>query len=225
MNLEQLIESSRVALQDQHEPYLWEDKVLVGYLNEAVQEACERAKLIEDSTTEAVCRIAVTAGQASYALHPSVLEVRRTAFNGRVLTESSFQALDEQDHAWESRQGMPFRFIYEQPTSAAKPTIRLVPAPAVDGVLRLVVYRGAIKPLAEGVDTGKPEIADRFHVKLIDWVCRCAYLRPDPDGYDPNKGQTHEALFERTFGARPDANVQRKRRDKHPRIVKMKGSW
>ncbi|MEG0939718.1 MAG: hypothetical protein RSE32_13560 [Comamonas sp.] len=225
MNLEQLLEASRVALQDQHEPYLWADEVLVGYLNEAVQEACERAKLIEDATTDAVCRIPVIAGRASYALHSSVLEARRIAFNGRVLTETSFQDLDAHDHAWETRQGTPNRFIFEQATSAAVPVIRLVPAPAIDGFLRLTVYRGALKPLIVGVETDTPEIADRFHVKLIDWVCRCAYLRPDPDGYDPNKGQTHEALFERNFGARPDANVQRKRRDKHPRIVKMKGSW
>lgn len=225
MTLEQLITAARAALQDEQEPYLWSDEVLVGYLNEGVQEACERAKLIEDATTEAVCRIPVVPGQASYALHPSVLEVQRLAFNGRVMTETSIQDLDAHDHAWETRQGAPNRFIYEQPTSSAKPVIRLVPAPAIDGMLRLTVYRGALKPLVADVDTGKPEIAERFHIKLIDWVCRCAYLRPDPDGYDPNKAQTHEALFERNFGARPDANVQRKRRDKHPRIVKMKGSW
>ena len=225
MTLEDLIAAARVALQDEQEPYLWSDEVLVGYLNEGVQEACERAKLIEDATTQALCRIPVIPGQASYALHPSVLEVRRATFNGRVLAETSIQALDEQDPAWENRQGSPNRFIYEQPTSAAKPVIRLVPAPTMDGVLGLTVYRGALKPLVADIGSGKPEIAERFHIKLIDWVCRCAYLRPDPDGYDPTKAQTHEALFERNFGARPDANVQRKRRDKHPRIVKMKGSW
>lgn len=76
MNLEQLITAARGALQDEKEPYLWSDELLVDYLNEGVQEACERAKLIEDATTEAVCRIPVVPGQASYALHPSVLEVQ-----------------------------------------------------------------------------------------------------------------------------------------------------
>lgn len=33
-------------------------------------------------------------------------------------------------------------------------------------------------------------------------------------------GQLHETMFERDFGARPDANVQRKQRDKRPRLVR-----
>ena len=54
----------------------------------------------------------------------------------------------------------------------------------------------------------------------MNWALRCAYLRPDADGYDRDQAQLHETLFERDFGARPDANVQRKQRDKRPRLVK-----
>ncbi len=225
MNLEELMTQARAALMDRQEPYLWGDEALAGYFNEAVQEACERAKLIEDSTTEAVCRIEAVPGQAEYALHASVLEVDRITFNGRLLHETSIEAMDRQTTAWEAREGQPAQFVYEAPTGAAKPRVRLVPAPALPGVIRLRVYRGALKPLSADVSAGKPEIAERFHVKLIDWVCRCAYMRPDPDGYDPGKAQMHEGLFERNFGVRPDANVQRKRRDKRPRLVRMGGSW
>lgn len=225
MILEDLIALARAALMDQQVPHLWSDEALAGYFNEAVQEACERAKLIEDSATEAVCRISTVAGQAEYALHASVLEVKRLTFNGHLLHETSIEDLDRQTTAWEAREGLPVQFVFESPTGAAKPRVRLVPAPSMAGVLRLRAYRGALKPLSADVPTGKPEIAERFHVKLIDWVCRCAYMRPDPDGYDPGKAQMHEGLFERNFGVRPDANVQRKRRDKRPRIVNMKGSW
>lgn len=221
MNLQELINELRIALADEVEPYLWSDEALTSYLNEAVQEACERALLIEDMTTEAVCRIALQTGQAVYRLHPSVLKVERALVDGKPLTETSIERLDEGMSNWEARRGEPRQYVFVQAGGAGQPAIQLVPEPVAAGLLKLRVYRGALVPMeAAAAETAAPEIPVRHHRKLMNWALRCAYLRPDADGYDRDRAQVHEAMFERDFGARPDANVQRKQRDKRPRLVR-----
>lgn len=221
MNLQELINELRIALADEVEPCLWSDEALTSYLNEAVQEACERALLIEDMTTEAVCRIALQPGQAVYRLHPSVLKVERALVDGKPLTETSIERLDEGMTNWEARRGEPRQYVFVQAGGAGQPAIQLVPEPVAPGLLKLRVYRGALVPMAEAAaETDAPEIPVRHHRKLMNWALRCAYLRPDADGYDRDRAQLHEAMFERDFGARPDANVQRKQRDKRPRLVR-----
>ena len=219
MNLQELINELRIALADEVEPYLWSDEALTSYLNEAVQESCERALLIEDMTTEAVCRISLQPGQAVYRLHPSVLKVERALVDGKPLTETSIERLDEGMTNWEARRGEPRQYVFVQAGCAGQPTIQLVPEPVAPGLLKLRVYRGALVPMA-AAETDAPEIPVRHHRKLMNWALRCAYLRPDADGYDRDRAQLHEAMFERDFGARPDANVQRKQRDKRPRLVR-----
>lgn len=219
MNLEELIKQARTALADEVEPYLWNDEALVSYFNEAVQEACERALLIQDMTTPSVCKLEVKAGQSTYKLHASVLQVARATLAGRVLEETSIEDLDASVGGWEDRAGQPNAFIYLQTFGPANPALRLVPTPTQDGQLSLRVYRGALLPLKlQGCQI--PEIPARHHHKLVNWVARCAYLRPDADGHDPQRAQLHEGYFANDFGLRPDANVQRKRRDKRPRLVK-----
>jgi hypothetical protein len=48
-----------------------------------------------------------------------------------------------------------------------------------------------------------------------------AYLKQDAETFNPIKAAEYLGLFEQAFGERPDANVQRKRRDKRPRVVRM----
>lgn len=221
MTLKELIHDLRMALADEVEPYLWSDEALTSYLNEAVQEACERALLIEDMATDEVCRIALQAGQAVYRLHPSVLKVERALVDGKLLTETSIERLDEAMPNWEARRSEPRQYVFVQAGGSGQPAIQLVPEPVAQAVLKLRVYRGALKPMrADCQERISPELPVRHHRKLMNWAMRCAYLRPDADGYDRDRAQLHEALFERDFGARPDANVQRKQRDKRPRLVK-----
>lgn len=220
MNLTELIAQAREALADEVLPQLWSDEALVGYLNEAIQEACERALLIQDMTTPTVCRVEVLEGQGLYKLHPSVLRVERATLAGRPLDETSIENLDETMGNWEVRSGQPRSFVFMQTFGAGHPALQLVPIPTAAGEISLRVYRGPLERLTlENVD-GAPEIPVRHHHKLVNWVARCAFLRPDADSHDADRAQVHENYFERDFGARPDANVQRKRRDKRPRVVK-----
>lgn len=222
MNLKELIAQAREALADEVEPQLWSDEALVGYFNEAIQEACERALLIQDMTTPAVCRVQVLEGQALYKLHPSVLRVERATLAGRPLEETSIESLDETMGNWEVRSGQPRSFVFMQTVGAGHPALQLVPIPTAAGEISLRVYRGPINKLKLQGPCQTPEIPVRHHHKLVNWVVRCAFLRPDADSQETDRAQVHEGYFERDFGARPDANVQRKRRDKRPRVVRSR---
>ena len=222
MNVSDFIAAFRSDLADQAMPEpLWSDADIVRYLNDAVQEANERALLTEDRATPSVCSIAVVAGTATYALHPAVLQIKRAKLDGRIITETS---VEEQDACgpsdWETRSGRAREYIFQPATGTSPATMQLVRVPTEAGVLALTVYRGALKKLSADINTGKPEIPERYHERLKDWVYRCAYLKQDADAFDKSKAIEFEASFERSFGARPDANVQRKQRDKRPPLVR-----
>ena len=220
VNVSDFIAAFRSEMADGAAPFLWSDEEVVSYLNDAVQEACERAFLIEDSATPAVCTIALQQGVDTYPLHPSVLQIKRLVCSGRVLQEVSIEALDESGGGWDTRQGQPQAFIFEQATGLLPPSLRLVPAPAQAGGMALTVYRGAIAPLDADRDSEKPEVPERFHARLKGWVYRCAYLKQDAETLDKSKAREHEAGFEASFGPRQDANVQRKQRDRKPPLVR-----
>ena len=223
MNADDFIKRFRTHLLDAVEPYFWSSEEIVGFLNEAVQEACERAKLIEDRASPEACSIILVPGQSTYDLHRSVLQIKRLALQGLPLEETSVEALDCISPGWENRSGKPSCFVFEQATGTTPARVRLVATPNQAGTIALTVYRGALKPLSPDLGFGKPEIAERFHERLLDWAYHRAYLKQDADAFDPKKAAESLGLFVQAFGDRPDANVQRKHRDRSPPIVHC--SW
>lgn len=225
MNVAEFIEAFRSDLADQAKPgQLWSDEDIVRYLNAAVQEANERALLTEDSTTAAVCTIATQVGVGLYPLHPSVFRIKFAYLDGRPIHETSAEEMNCSGITdWRTRSGTARDFIFVQASGVNPAAIQLTRLPTVVGSIALTVYRGALTKLNADLDTAKPEIPERFHEQLKDWVYRCAYLKQDVEAMDRTKAAEFESLFERSFGAKPDANVQRKQRDKRPPIVRC--SW
>lgn len=222
MQVGEFITTFREIVQDKQAPPFWSDERIVSYLNEAVQEACERARLIEDRSMT----LDLEPGQDTYRMHASVFEIKRLSLRGRPLDETSVEELDCDSPGWETRTGQPRCFVFE-PASGGQPArVRLVPTPAGADTVSLTVYRGAKQALASGDRsdrTAQPEIPLRFHTRLMDWVMHRAYLQQDADTFDPAKAATSLALFVQAFGERPDANVQRKHSDRRPPIVHC--SW
>lgn len=229
MNVEQFIDAFRIVLDDKvnslgggQKDVLWCDEEIVSYLNEAVNEVAERALLIEDHSTPAACSIVLQAGVGEYALHPSVIKIKRVTWNGRPLHETSTEELDCEHVAWETLAGRPCQFIH---TGAG--TLRLYRIPraediAVAPTLALTVYRTPLVPYTVDDLGVVPEVKTLYHDRLMQWMYRCAYLKKDSETFDANAAAKHEAAFIASFGQRPDANVQRKRRDKRPPVVRMR---
>lgn len=219
MNLGQLRAEFRRLMLDAVAPYLWSDAEIDAYINESVREAAIRAKLIQDETTDAVCKLDLVANTSTYTLHPTICGIYRIKIDGAAnpLWRKSREEMDVQYPGWETQTGDPQIFTELNDTSR----LRIVPTPYQNGVARLVVWR---LPLADMVvDADIPEIHEKHHYRLIDWARRCAYLKQDSETFDAAAAQRYEALFEASFGVRPDANVQRKRRENRSRVVRYGG--
>ena len=223
MRLEDLIAQFRADVVDVAEPPFWSSEQITAWLNEAVQEACERAQLIEDRHTDSVCRVVMAPDQDTYELHCSLLSIKRLTLAGKVLTETSVEELDRTMPGWEARKGVPRFYIYEAPQGLMRPKLRLVPTPGIAADVRMTVYRGALKPLIADLDSSEPEVPRHLHLRLLEWVKFRAYMVPDADSFDPGRARTHEALFGAAFGQRPDANVARKIHDRRPPLIRS--SW
>lgn len=229
MNVEQFIARFRADLDDKANSLsggdgdtLWSDEEIVGYLNEAVNEAAERALLIEDHSSSAACSVVLQAGVGEYPLHPAVIKIKRASWNGRPIHPTSSEKLDCEHIAWETLAGRPDRYIH-----TGSDTLRLFRIPraediSVSGAVALTVYRRPLVPFTLD-DTDKvPELNEIYHYRLMQWMYRCAYLKKDTETFDENAALKHDAAFTASFGQRPDANVQRKRRDRRPPVVRMR---
>ncbi len=171
--------------------------------------------------TPLACSVSLQPGVATYPLHHSVFEIKRATLRGRPLDETSVEEMDDDCPGWENWKGTPRAYIFEEANGARTASLRLVRTPTQADTLALTVYRGALKPLSADRDSERPEILERFHERLMDWMLHRAYLKQDADTFDRNKAAESLALFVQAFGERPDANVQRKQRDRRPPIVQM----
>ena len=218
MQLSQLINRFRIEANDKVEPYFIDDDSVTNWLNDAVNEACIRGRLLHESQNNDVCKINVLIGSSRYQLHESLYELSRVWFepgdgsHGAYLALMSPESLDRiYNENWKALSGFP-RFIIQDDTG-----IRLVPIPDVGGELQLEGYRVPLSAMQN--DTDKPEINQIHHVHLIQWVLHQAFKVPDAEFFDPNRSALAEQEFTDYFGIRPDSDLRRITREDIPHNV------
>ena len=222
MTLADFIAEFRAQRGDSALDYLWSDDEIRTYLNSAVDEVCERALLLEDRSTPDCTQITLIAGQANYVLHPATIKVKRITYAGKAITETSVESLDSDDPQWELRTGTPTEYVLTGTTG-----LRLIPTPttasvAVTNKIYLTIYRTQLEMFTESSsDAEAPEVPAIYHLRMMNWIYRCALLKTDAETFNKIKASEYEAIFEGDFGVRPDANVQRKRRDKRLPVTVM----
>jgi hypothetical protein len=240
MNRAELIEAFRSDVGDEKEPFLWTEADVQRYLDDAISEACDRARLIRDTTTAAICEITVTALTASYALDGRILHFERAKLDNSTvpLEITSTAALDASIPAvprtwrprssfgywsafgssWETAKGRPNVIAIDR--EGAGWTGRLVPIPTSDTVLRLHVFRGPLESLTEDAD--EPEgIESRLHLRLLDWMKHLAYSKQDTETKDAIKAMDYADRFTLAFGGRIDANQRRLQENNAPHVVEF----
>jgi hypothetical protein len=194
MNLDAIRRESRFRLKDEaKQGKFWSDEWLDGVINEAEQEACIRARLIEDSSSEA-SSLEITTDEMRYALHPSVIDVLSCELESNAGHPIAGWTLTETELVFDD-------------------------FPEADDTLLMTVIRLPLKSMVKNSDC--PEIRPHHHIKLVDWVEFRAYGIHDADGFDPQGSAKGYDRFEASFGPRPTANVQRKQRRKTARVVRM----
>ena len=219
------------VLDDEVEPYLWQDKELLRYLNYAEVQACRRAQLIIDGTTandsgtaatagtlgqKPLCNLDIVADQATYNLSPKILQVKRCQLQSMtypLIGPVSYSELDENISGWFGTSGTvstagsggnPSYFLNE-PGS----TITFVRAPSTTDTAFLVVSR---LPLIPFTLSTSPEIPESYHEGLTHWAANLAYLKMDSDTLNINLAKLHESMFITQFGELPNAYSERMRR-------------
>lgn len=210
MTVEELLTEIRLKLHDAVEPYLWADTDLIRYLNNAVDEVCERTRVLQDSTSD-VCSITLAADTASYTLDPALFAVRRARIDGQrnPLTLVNAKDLDRLSPGWDdstlASTGTPTHAVFD----LGDGTITLHPAPSEEMTLRMTVWRRAIESEILEDEQDEPAIPARFHRKLVDWVLHEAYTHADSENRNDEKARQHEEAFERAVGRRPTAHELR----------------
>ena len=202
MNLAKLIQLAREATQDLAEPYIWTDAEWAEFADDAELEAARRAHLLVDASSPAA-RAVVTASDPVVKLDPRVLFIRRArlASSSVPLNMRVTRRMDDEIAGWETaKPSTPSVLIPDWETGA----VRLYPPPTQDDELVLTVVRA---PLAEmgGDMTREPEILQRYHRSLVDWMKYRAYSKPDTQAFDPKAAEKAEAKFAAEFGEKSGA--------------------
>ena len=200
MTLDDLIVLARIRLRDKITPYFWEDDELIEFANSAVDEACIRARLLQDTIT-----IPVTAGVDVASPAYNVLSYKHGFFNDGVET-TPITKISDTDYNW---------LVKNSPVTQQKPLhfkctanssdLILFPAPASSGTITIDVRRMplASERLVGGSDV--PPIPEQFQRDLVWWMVYEAYSVHDADLQDKAAADKAEAKFEAKFGRRPTA--------------------
>ena len=225
MNGQEIVTQLRLDLDDVALPYLWSDAELLRMANEAEREAVRRAILIRDdstaydSSTRGICSLEIHAGTGGYSLSPFVLQVLRvklpsdsaatssgTSGYGMPLKQYTRAELDDTFYDWENTSGTPEGFISEVSNE-----LYLVPGiPPQSMTAKLIVNR---LPLADFTLSTSPEIDPQYHIKMLSWAKKLAYLKNDQETLNLQLSEYFDKQFEKDFGVAvsfSDQNMRRK---------------
>jgi hypothetical protein len=202
MNLEELIDTTRQEIREVTSPSLFTDELLTRYANDAVNEACRRARLLIDSTTVEICLLTFDANDPMAELDQRIIFVRRAKIVGqtRPLSRTVHRELDSERSGWEDEtNSIPSHFVTDWQTGY----LRLYPTPTATLDVALTVVRLPLAAMVKDADT--PEINARYHDSLIHWMKYRCYLTKDADIYDKDEALKCLGLFELEFGKRSSA--------------------
>lgn len=208
MELADLLLDIRDELDDEAVPPLWSDEKLVRYLNEALDEAAVRARLLVESVDPEICSIALVPGQASYPLHGAIILIRRAALASRpseCLLRTTTAALDDNCSNWRTQPGRPEFVVVDQQGSGK--TLLVSPVPTVADTLQLTVlrYPTEAERFEPGDTDSEPPFDAAHHRKLVHWACFRALNKRDVEQQSTADADRHLQLFEAHFGPKPSA--------------------
>lgn len=198
MTLGELIAAFRSEVGDAVSPYLWSDEEVTEYANDAVFEACRRAKLITDSSTAACCSVTVTPPATDAALHDSIIYVTEVLLpSGYPLRKASRRYLDRTIPGWRAQTAQtPELWVPDFSSRRLRP----YPTPLAETVFSLTVVRGPLTEMSDTVNHS-PEIPTRYHRALLHWMKVRAYSRSDSETKNDKLAEAAEKRFALEFGA------------------------
>lgn len=206
----EIISQARDWLDDPVAPYRWSLDNLIGYYNKTVNELCEQARILIDSTNVEICKVDVLTNIAKYAQEQRIIEVLRGRLvtYDRKVTRRTRDFMDYCFPGWDSSTastGTPKNFLGDLDTGF----FTLTPTPDANDTLWLTVVRYPLVQLTSAILDQAPEIHFKYHLELLDGICGYAYLKQDPETYDPKKAERHLSLWRATINKRMLEEINR----------------
>lgn len=197
MKLREAIDAYRFDAHDTAAPYFVDDPKLVKLFNEAQIEACRRARLIVDSTSD-IARVAFGAGDETVPLSPLIISIKRARLESvtNPLSWATSREMDERFPGWDTNtnRSTPFVLVSDYETDA----LRLYPLPKSDDRLLMTVAREPKDDISS--TSSEFEINARFHLGLVEWVKYRVFGSDDTDLYDAKKSSAAMEAFVAEFG-------------------------
>lgn len=191
MTAEDLLALFRVEMNDEADPYLWEDDLVYSYINDAQRWFCRLTDNIGDATTPEVTQITVQAGEDWYPMHPSILKIRACSRtdSGRDVEVLNREEMPARNMRFDGRSGPVQALVIGMEPHKA----RIWPLPNEDVTLELLVFRLPLQTISEANTT--LEIDEQHHEALLHWVKHRAYSSQDAEAFDKTKAAEFEAKF------------------------------
>lgn len=206
MTFEQLLKKARVALVDTNglhdSQHLLQEETALQLFNEAIHEACRRARLIVDRSTTEICSYAVTAGNPVVDIDPRIIKVRKASLVSRPteqLRRKYVADMDELHPGWETHAGSTDCYVADYATNQ----LYLYRIPAATDTLKLVAVRLPLQDLDNTQSV--PEIPAQYHPALVHYVVAEMRSIEDTELYDLRKADKAMARFEAEFGPKRSA--------------------
>lgn len=209
MDSSELLKVFREEMRDEDAGYLWSDAAIYRYMDDAQKMFCRLTEGIEDSTTEAICRLSVEAGTDWYPVSTKILKVREAVdtATGRPYSVLNMEKASVHGVHFNGNPGPLKLFV----TGLEKHKLRAYPMPATDTTVELRVFR---LPLETITDAGGQEfeIDEQHHEALLLWMKHRAYDKQDAETYNKGSSQEFEAKF-RMYCANALKEQERARRN------------
>jgi hypothetical protein len=203
MNLGELLEQLREGiLNDRSDQtsgdsdFLWTDRTLIRYINEAQRRLAIRGLVIRDGSTAECCDVTLVEGQTLYPLHDSVIAVvsaKRTDVDYD-LTRAGHAVLAgyrSPTDTWVDplrystlQPGSPIAYSTDEEISPDDMdtmntvTLRVYPEPDADAAgstVRMRVIRKPLQDLCSANLSTVPEVPADHHLDMLDWAAYPAH--------------------------------------------------
>lgn len=191
MNSTDLLEQIRLDLNDLEVPYLWSDKEILGYINDAQRMFCRLAGGFGDVSSPFTL-LEYTPASDWVAISPLVMKIRNAtdAFTGRQITVWNEENMRTHNQRFTNVPGHVTHLVIGMEDHKA----RLHKFPAQAGAIQLSVER--LPLLAINALDQALEVDEQHHEHLGIWVAHRAYAKQDAETFDRTKSAESKIAFE-----------------------------
>lgn len=201
MDSTELHDAFREDVVDVARPYLWSEREVYSYANDAYRMFVRLTGGVADFTSDAASA-ALVAGDSLGVLDPSVLHITKAQrrSDGGKITIINYTDLDK---AVGSDYGQPRALKLDDTQGVVthgvigmqRGIIRWLHIPEVDDTADMMIYR---LPLNRITEEGQPlcDVDEDHHLHLLDWMKHLAYRKQDADTLNLTKAEECKRSFE-----------------------------